>query len=144
MTTPLRIGFIPLCDAAALLIAVDKGLFAAEGLEIELVREVSWSNMRDKLNLGLFDAAHLLLPMAIASTLGIGHVKVPIAAPFVLSLNGNAITLSAPGSSVCRLVCTTVSSSGHAMGSGGPNRPLIALALIHQAKEVPPATPNSR
>jgi len=31
-----------------------------KGLTIELVREVSWSNVRDKLNLGLFDAAHLL------------------------------------------------------------------------------------
>lgn len=94
MTTPLRIGFIPLCDAAALLIAVDKGLCAAEGLEIELVREVSWSNVRDKLNIGLFDAAHLLAPVAIASSLGLGHVKVPIVGPFGLGVNGNAITVS--------------------------------------------------
>ncbi len=42
----LRIGFIPLCDATALLIAVDKGFAAAEGLDVELVREVSWSNVR--------------------------------------------------------------------------------------------------
>ena len=28
----LRIGFIPLCDATALLVAVDKGFAAAEGL----------------------------------------------------------------------------------------------------------------
>ena len=49
----LRIGFIPLCDATSLLIAVDKGFAAAEGLDIELVREVSWANVRDKLkNLG--------------------------------------------------------------------------------------------
>ena len=27
------------------------------GLDLELVREVSWSNVRDKLNIGLFDAA---------------------------------------------------------------------------------------
>ncbi len=50
--------------------------------------------MRDKLNLGLFDAAHLLAPVAIASSLGLGHVKVPIVAPFNLGLNGNAITIS--------------------------------------------------
>jgi two-component system, oxyanion-binding sensor len=58
------------------------------------VREVSWSNVRDKLNIGLFDAAHLLAPVAIASSLGLGHVKVPIVAPFNLGLNGNAITVS--------------------------------------------------
>jgi NitT/TauT family transport system ATP-binding protein len=90
----LRIGFIPLADAAALIVAVDKGFTAAEGLDVELVSEVSWSNVRDKLNIGLFDAAHLLAPIAIASSLGLGHVKVPIVAPFGLGVNGNAITVS--------------------------------------------------
>jgi two-component system, oxyanion-binding sensor len=94
MTTPLRVGFIPLVDAAAMIVAVDKGFAVAEGLDITLVREVSWSNVRDKLNIGLFDAAHLLAPVAIASSLGLGHVKVPIAAPFNLGINGNAITVS--------------------------------------------------
>ena len=94
MSTPVCIGFIPLVDAAALILAVDKGFTAAEGLDVTLVREVSWSNVRDKLNIGLFDAAHLLAPVAIASSLGLGHVKVPIAAPFNLGLNGNAITVS--------------------------------------------------
>ena len=90
----MRIGFIPLADAAALIVAVDKGFAAAKGLDLELVREVSWSNVRDKLNIGLFDAAHLLAPVAIASSLGLGHVQVPIVAPFNLGLNGNAITVS--------------------------------------------------
>mgnify|MGYP000689268896 CR=1 FL=1 len=94
MTGPIRIGFIPLVDAAALIVAVDKGYTAAEGLDVTLVREVSWSNVRDKLNIGLFDAAHLLAPVAIASSLGIGHVKVPIVAPFALGVNGNAITVT--------------------------------------------------
>jgi two-component system, oxyanion-binding sensor len=94
MSGPLEIGFIPLVDAASLLVAVDKGFAAEEGLDVNLVREVSWSNVRDKLNIGLFDAAHLLAPVAIASSLGIGHVKVPITAPFNLGINGNAITVS--------------------------------------------------
>ncbi len=90
----LRIGYIPLTDAAALIIAVDRKFAAEEGLAVELVREVSWSNVRDKLNIGLFDAAHLLAPLAIAANLGIGHVKVSLCAPFMLGLNGNAITVS--------------------------------------------------
>ena len=94
MTIPLRIGFIPLIDAAALIVAVDKGFTAAEGLDVTLAREVSWSNVRDKLNIGIFDAVHLLAPVAIASSLGLGHIKVPIVAPFNLGLNGNAITVS--------------------------------------------------
>src|ERR1700748_2701895 len=94
MTTPLQIGFIPLIDAAALITAVEKGFTKSEGLDAKLVREVSWSNVRDKLNIGLFDAAHILAPGPIASTLGLGHIKVPIVAPLTLNLNGNAITVS--------------------------------------------------
>jgi ABC-type nitrate/sulfonate/bicarbonate transport system substrate-binding protein len=94
MTTSLQIGFIPLIDAAALITAVEKGFTGAEGLDVTLVREVSWSNVRDKLNIGLFDAAHLLAPVPVASSLGLGHIKVPIVVPLNLSLNGNAITVS--------------------------------------------------
>jgi ABC-type nitrate/sulfonate/bicarbonate transport system substrate-binding protein len=91
---PLRIGFIPLVDAASVLIAADKGFAAAEGLDITLIQEVSWANVREKLNAGLFDAAHLLAPMAIASALGDGQGAVPLMAPYILALNGNAITVS--------------------------------------------------
>src|SRR5207237_5715843 len=71
-----------------------KGCAAEEGLDVEIVREVSWSNVRDKLKIGLVDAAHLIAPVALASSLGLGHVKVPILAPFGLGVNGNAITVS--------------------------------------------------
>lgn len=94
MSERLRIGFIPLVDAAALIVAADKGFCAAEELDVELVREISWANVRDKFNIGLFDAAHLLAPLAVASSLGIGHVKVPVISGFGLGVNGNAITVS--------------------------------------------------
>ncbi|MBM3552795.1 MAG: ABC transporter substrate-binding protein [Alphaproteobacteria bacterium] len=90
----VKIGFIPLVDAAALFIATHKGFAAAQGLDVELIREVSWANIRDKLAIGRFDAAHLLAPMAVASTLGLGHVRVPLAAPINLAMNGNAIAVS--------------------------------------------------
>lgn len=92
--TTLRVGFIPLIDSASLLVAADRGFAKDEGLTLDLIREVSWSNVRDKLNLGLFEAAHLLAPVPLASTLGLGHVRMPIAVPFTLNMNGNAITIS--------------------------------------------------
>ncbi len=91
----ITIGFIPLTDAAPLIAAHERGFAEEEGLAFDLVREVSWANIRDKLSIGLFDAAHMLTPLAIASALGIGHVTVPLIAPATLALNGNAITLSA-------------------------------------------------
>ncbi|MFC7054293.1 CmpA/NrtA family ABC transporter substrate-binding protein [Hansschlegelia quercus] len=90
----IKIGFIPLVDAAIPVITADLGFAAQEGLEIELVREVSWSNIRDRLIFGHFEAAHMLAPVAVASSLGLGAIKAPLAAPIALGLNGNAITLS--------------------------------------------------
>ncbi|WP_457798237.1 CmpA/NrtA family ABC transporter substrate-binding protein [Methylocystis sp. S23] len=90
----IKIGFIPLVDAASLFVAVDKGFAEQEGLDVELVREVSWSNIRDRLAIGHYDAAHLLAPMAVASTLGLSHVRAPVVAAMNLAMNGNAITVS--------------------------------------------------
>lgn len=94
MTLHLRVGFLPLVDAALLVAAADEGFAEAEGLVLELVRDVSWSNLRDKLHVRLLDAAHMLSPAAIASTLGLNGVKAPMAVPIGLNLNGNAITVS--------------------------------------------------
>lgn len=90
----VRIGFIPLVDAAIPIVAADLGFAETEGLTIELAREVSWSNIRDRLVLGHFDAAHLLAPLAIATTLGLRAVKAQLAAPMALGLNGAAVTLA--------------------------------------------------
>ena len=94
MTESVIVGFIPLLDCAPLVAAVEKGFAADEGLDLTLVRETSWANIRDRVVVGHFDAAHMLGPMAIASTLGIGHLQVPIVAPISLGLGGNAITVS--------------------------------------------------
>jgi NitT/TauT family transport system ATP-binding protein len=88
------LGFIPLLDCASLVVAAERGFAAEEDLELALVRETSWANIRDRVVIGHFDAAHMLGPMTVASTLGIGHVKVPVIAPFALGLGGNAITVS--------------------------------------------------
>lgn len=90
----VKVGFIPLVDAAIPIMAADVGFAAAEGLEIELTREVSWANIRDRLALGHFDAAHLLAPLAIATTLGLNSMKAELAAPMALGLNGNAMTFA--------------------------------------------------
>lgn len=92
----LVVGFIPLLDCASLVVAAERGFAAQEGLDLRLVRETSWANIRDRVIVGHFDAAHMLAPMTIASTLGIGHVKSPFIAPMSLGLGGNAITVSVP------------------------------------------------
>ena len=92
--TTLRIGYVALTDAAVLIAAAEVGFARAEGLELILEREESWAAIRDKLVYGFIDGAHLLAPLAIATSLGLSGVKAPLAAPFALNLNGNAITVS--------------------------------------------------
>lgn len=90
----LRVGFVPLCDCAPLVVAQELGLFRAFGLEVELVREVGWATVRDKVVHGELDAAHALAGMPFACTLGLGCVPTPCITALVLNLQGNAITLS--------------------------------------------------
>ncbi len=91
----MRIGFLPLVDAALIIVAHEFGFAEAEGLQLQLVRDMSWASVRDRLIYGRTDAAHLVAPLALATSLGIGRPAVPLIAPFVLGLNGNAITLRA-------------------------------------------------
>lgn len=87
-------GFIPLVDCAALVMAKELGFDIQGGFRLILYRETSWANIRDKVDVGVFDCAHMLAPMPIASALGLGRATEALIAPMALSLNGNVITVS--------------------------------------------------
>ncbi|SDK17406.1 CmpA/NrtA family ABC transporter substrate-binding protein [Billgrantia gudaonensis] len=90
----VTLGFIPLLDAVLLVVAREKGLFADQGLDVNLSRENAWSTLRDKLAAGLLDGAHLLAPLPLAMSLGLGRAPCDTLAPATLSRNGNALVLS--------------------------------------------------
>lgn len=90
---PVRVGFLPLVDAALPILARELGFAEKEGLALDLVRDMSWATVLDRLLYGHSDAAHLVAPLAIATSLGLGRPAVPLSVPFVLGLNGNAVTL---------------------------------------------------
>ncbi|NLS03782.1 ABC transporter substrate-binding protein [Rhizobium sp. P32RR-XVIII] len=90
----LRAGFIPLVDASVLIAAAEFGFAEKEGLTLDLVKDVSWANVRDRLAFRQFDIAHMLSPMPVAAMLGLGSNPSPTIAPFSLGRGGNAITLS--------------------------------------------------
>ena len=94
MTENLTIGFLPLVDACLPILAHEHGFAEEEGLALTFQRDVSWATVLDRLLYGHSDAAHMLAPLAIATTLGRGRPAQPLAAPCVLGLNGNAITLT--------------------------------------------------
>ncbi|KAA3512897.1 CmpA/NrtA family ABC transporter substrate-binding protein [Agrobacterium rosae] len=90
----LRAGFIPLVDASVLIAAAEFGFAEREGLTLDLVKDVSWANVRDRLAFRQFDIAHMLSPMPVASMLDLGSNPSPTITPFSLGRGGNAITLS--------------------------------------------------
>ncbi|WP_245411854.1 CmpA/NrtA family ABC transporter substrate-binding protein [Phyllobacterium leguminum] len=90
----VRAGFIPLVDSAVLVAAAEFGFARKEGITLDLVKDVSWANVRDRLAFRQFDVAHMLAPMPVASMLGLGSNPSPTIAPFSLGRGGNAITLS--------------------------------------------------
>ena len=91
----VRLGFVPLTDCAPLAAAQVLGAFANEGLEVEFSREASWATLRDKLAVGAIDAAHLLAPMALAASAGVGSEPAELVVPMALATGGAAVTLSA-------------------------------------------------
>ena len=90
----LTLGIMPLTDAAPLIVAIEKGFFEDENLNVSLACEASWATIRGKVMFRALDAAQMLAPMPLAMSFGLGRRPRPTIAPLVLSLNGNGITMS--------------------------------------------------
>ena len=93
-TVTLPIAYMPLVDAAPVIVAEEMGFAAAEGLSLDLVAAPSWSSLRDMLAFGRVDAAHMLSPVPVAMAMGLGGVRTPVSAVSILSVNGNVIGVS--------------------------------------------------
>lgn len=93
MNARLALGYVPLLDAAPLMVAQSLGFAAEEGLDLTLSAAPSWATLRDMLDAGQVDAAQMLAPLPIATALGLG-AAVPMDALMVLNLNGNTIGAS--------------------------------------------------
>jgi len=92
----VNLGFLPLTDAASLIVAATQGFAQPFGLTLNLQRQSSWSALRDKLVGGELDAAHGLYGLIYAVHLGIGGSSaVDMAVLMGLAQNGQSISLSA-------------------------------------------------
>ncbi len=98
--TTAKLGFIALTDAAPLIIAKEKGLFAKHGMpDVQVMKQASWAATRDNLELGSagngIDGSHILSPMPYLMTLGkITKQPVPMYILARLNTNGQAISIS--------------------------------------------------
>lgn len=92
----IPVAYMPLVDAAPLIIAHEMGFAEAEGIALDLIAAPSWSSLRDMLAFGRVDAAHMLSPLPVAMAMGLGGVTTALSAVSVLSVNGNVIGVGAP------------------------------------------------
>jgi two-component system, oxyanion-binding sensor len=142
--TKIRAGFMPLIDAAPLIVAARAGFAAAEGIVIELERETTWAALRDRIAIGHLDAAHMLAPMPIAANLGLTSLPTRLIAPMALGSGGNTITVSralwgelaANGATAdfdARRAADAFAAVVRARQASGQARPVIAVVHPHSA-----------
>src|ERR1700733_9439587 len=90
----LKVGFIPITCATPIIMAAPMGFYTKHGLNVEVIKTAGWAVIRDKTLNKEYDAAHMLSPMPLAITLGVGSNPQPYTMPAVENINGQAITLA--------------------------------------------------
>jgi len=96
-TGTVSLGFLPILEAAPLVIGVEKGFFAKHGLAVKLAKQSSWSAARDNLVLGSAGGGieggqwQLPMPQMISEGAITNGKKVPMVVLAMLMSQGNGI-----------------------------------------------------
>ncbi|MEO1622605.1 MAG: CmpA/NrtA family ABC transporter substrate-binding protein [Cyanobacteria bacterium J06632_3] len=92
--TDLKIGFIPITCATPIIMSEPLGFYQKYGFNAEVVKMPSWGAVRDSAIAGELDAYHMLAPMPIAMTLGLGSAAFGVKLASIENINGQAITVA--------------------------------------------------
>lgn len=92
--TDLQIGFIPITCATPIIMSEPLGFYEKYGFNATVVKMPSWGAVRDSAIAGELDAYHMLAPMPIAMTLGLGSAAFGVKLASIENINGQAITIA--------------------------------------------------
>lgn len=92
--TDLQIGFIPITCATPIIMSEPLGFYQKYGFNAKVVKMPSWGAVRDSAIAGELDAYHMLAPMPIAMTLGLGSAAFGVKLASIENINGQAITVA--------------------------------------------------
>ncbi len=92
--TDLQVGFIPITCATPIIMSEPLGFYKKYGLNAKVVKMPSWGAVRDSAIAGELDAYHMLAPMPIAMTLGLGSAAFGVKLASIENINGQAITVA--------------------------------------------------
>jgi bicarbonate transport system substrate-binding protein len=100
-TTSIKLGYIPIVEATALVIAQEKGFFKRYGMtDVEVSKQANWASARDKVTLGSqaggIDGGQWQMPMPHLISEGIitNGQKVPMYVLAQLNTHGNGIAIA--------------------------------------------------
>src|SRR3989442_10831935 len=88
----LKSGFTPIPCAPPIIMAEPMGFYRKHGLNVQVLKASSWAMIRDLSINGETDATHMLSPMPLAISLGVGSQSVPYVMPAVATVHRPALT----------------------------------------------------
>ncbi|HEY9887747.1 MAG TPA: ABC transporter substrate-binding protein, partial [Candidatus Obscuribacterales bacterium] len=92
--TDIQVGFIPITCATPIIMSEPLGFYEKYGFNATVVKMPSWGAVRDSAIAGELDAYHMLAPMPIAMTLGLGSAAFGVKLASIENINGQAITVA--------------------------------------------------
>lgn len=106
----LRIGYLPITDAAPLLLAHDSGAFADRGIDTPAPTMFrGWAPLVEALQAGSVDVVHLLMPLAMQLRY---EANVPVKVLAWNHVNGSAVTVRPDIDEIADLAGTTFAVPG--------------------------------
>ncbi|MGF1535473.1 MAG: CmpA/NrtA family ABC transporter substrate-binding protein [Elainellaceae cyanobacterium] len=92
--TDLKIAFLPITCATPIIMSDPLGFYEKHGLNVTLMKYASWSVVRDAAIAGELDAYHMLAPMPIAMSLGLGSTPFQVKLASIENNNGQGIAVA--------------------------------------------------
>lgn len=90
----ISVGYVPLVDSAPLLIAQTHGFFESYGVDVDLVREIGWATVREKIRHGELECANAPASMVFELSCGLGVLPQQCLTGMATAHHGNSIVLS--------------------------------------------------
>jgi len=101
-TNTIKLGYLPIVEAAAMIVAKEKGFFAKHGMtNVEVSKQANWGSARDNVEIGAagggIDGGQWQMPMPYLISEGLitkNNVKLPMYVLAQLNSQGNGIAIA--------------------------------------------------
>ena len=130
-TRRFKAAFSPTVDCAVLVVALEKGFAADEGVHLDLIRKNSPRTIMADWSADELNGAHLPASLPVASALALPDMQPDLIVPFILATGGASLTVS-------QLLHDALFEQGMKIPDpGSVSRALSRVALARQTAKLP-------